>query len=185
MIWTGALTPDVEFQSTLSSRRATPPGRGGFGHGNDFNPRSPHGERLQFQFCPVARINFNPRSPHGERRSPVIGTDPSAIISIHALLTESDDAVAQAYREEAISIHALLTESDCGVSVSPFLRSDFNPRSPHGERLVPSIILVRSSCDFNPRSPHGERPTPAIASQSAYYISIHALLTESDRRFPR
>ena len=90
MIWTGALTPDVEFQSTLSSRRATPPGRGGFGHGNDFNPRSPHGERLQFQFCPVARINFNPRSPHGERRSPVIGTDPSAIISIHALLTESD-----------------------------------------------------------------------------------------------
>ena len=36
---------------------------------------------------------------------------------------------------EIISIHALLTESDVVCMVSPLYQShDFNPRSPHGER---------------------------------------------------
>ena len=37
--------------------------------------------------------------------------------------------------------------------------TDFNPRSPHGERrLVPQSAHLHSH--FNPRSPHGERPCP-------------------------
>ena len=32
-----------------------------------FNPRSPHGERLE-RYAPIcSSSNFNPRSPHGER----------------------------------------------------------------------------------------------------------------------
>ena len=33
----------------------------------NFNPRSPHGERLRRRPAPCRRWNFNPRSPHGER----------------------------------------------------------------------------------------------------------------------
>ena len=35
----------------------------------DFNPRSPHGERLNFRALSLLMQNFNPRSPHGERRN--------------------------------------------------------------------------------------------------------------------
>ena len=34
----------------------------------------------------------------------------------------------------------------------------FNPRSPHGERQAVHRYIPRSHRDFNPRSPHGERP---------------------------
>ena len=57
-----------EFQSTLSSRRATEFGLIGMIPMQYFNPRSPHGERLFVRVC------------LGEQVS----------ISIHALLTESD-----------------------------------------------------------------------------------------------
>ena len=125
---------------------------------SDFNPRSPHGERL-YGFCllsmeesisihaprtgsdcfvmmtvsPIA--DFNPRSPHGERRT----------------ITRS--------------------RRQC---------QNFNPRSPHGERrkrlstldtaaLFQSTLPARGATNrdclparlfphFNPRSPHGERP---------------------------
>ena len=36
-------------------------------HKIDFNPRSPHGERLQADDASNIFLNFNPRSPHGER----------------------------------------------------------------------------------------------------------------------
>ena len=38
-------------------------------------------------------------------------------------------------------------------------RTDFNPRSPHGERPATHSDR-RSQSDFNPRSPHGERRKP-------------------------
>ena len=79
--------------------------------------------------------NFNPRSPHGERPAAIVTLCNSEGISIHALLTESDEADAEAAIKDAlfqstlssrratveasilrggtvISIHALLTESD-------------------------------------------------------------------------
>ena len=34
----------------------------------DFNPRSPHGERLRLFAMWTLKAHFNPRSPHGERR---------------------------------------------------------------------------------------------------------------------
>ena len=56
-----------------------------------------------------------------------------------------------------ISIHALLTESD----------------------VLNWHSLIHQS-DFNPRSPHGERQHSFLAVTGATLISIHALLTESD-----
>ena len=129
----------VAFQSTLSSRRAT-----GIPHFSKtflryFNPRSPHGERLDLNNQRGLPLNFNPRSPHGERLRCRLGLSGSISISIHALLTESDFATFR-----FVIFHI-----------------DFNPRSPHGERRV-----------FRPKGIH------------LLGISIHALLTESDRRTP-
>ena len=56
-----------------------------------------------------------------------------------------------------ISIHAPRTGSDDPVdALFPDEYSDFNPRSPHGER--PKHMAHRRKFPyFNPRSPHGER----------------------------
>ena len=82
---------------------------------------------------------------------------PGAIISIHALLAESDNTADQEARKRLISIHALLAESDHLLIIYDTLRKNFYPRSPCGER---------------------HETTPCRVSQTQ--ISIHALLAESD-----
>ena len=84
-------TKTNEFLSTLSLRRATPGSTTLTFPGFDFYPRSPCGERH--------------RTPN--KRKQII------IISIHALLAESDfHLFASSGVDFAISIHALLAESD-------------------------------------------------------------------------
>ena len=56
------------------------------------------------------------------------------LISIHALLAESDLAGAVAVKKLTISIHALLAESDSTTAVNKPVVIDFYPRSPCGER---------------------------------------------------
>ena len=56
----------------------------------DFYPRSPCGERLAKTKIPQRVKNFYPRSPCGERHLRVVDGSKSSIISIHALLAESD-----------------------------------------------------------------------------------------------
>ena len=57
------------FQSTLPARGATTRRQSQMARINNFNPRSPHGERRRV-FLIFRRVqHFNPRSPHGERRS--------------------------------------------------------------------------------------------------------------------
>ena len=147
------------FQSTLSSRRATTEWTQSSHRQPDFNPRSPHGERPTRSAMPLTTDYFNPRSPHGERL---------------------DTSVA--------------------IKSPP---TYFNPRSPHGERPRPgyqpepkltfqsTLSSRRATLDqsssgrvaayFNPRSPHGERHVQDEESVVVHGISIHALLTESDR----
>ena len=57
---------------------------------------------------------------------------------------------------------------------------DFNPRSPHGERLAHAMAKEFPTEDFNPRSPHGERLTIADFARAALNISTHAPRTGSD-----
>ena len=148
--------------------------------------------------------NFYPRSPCGERPFCSIPTTQRRLISIHALLAESDGAgFAHGEKTDAISIHALLAESDGRQNLFIKGHKNFYPRSPCGERrLLPhthpplSSISIhallaesdrhdaqqrRSQRYFYPRSPCGERHAGVHVQRLAAHISIHALLAESDR----
>ena len=124
------------FLSTLSLRRATWRGTGYPPQLPDFYPRSPCGERPHFHlYTDLIVSNFYPRSPCGERLQGQCPPGKEPVISIHALLAESDHSVrpssCPAYRflstlslrrathisdyvrsADIISIHALLAESD-------------------------------------------------------------------------
>ena len=126
-------------------------------------------------------LNFYPRSPCGERRR----------------------RSAKLFRQNYISIHALLAESDWPSRLSCDPYGYFYPRSPCGERqpgerhansqqeFLSTLSLRRAtwvltgglSCDvyFYPRSPCGERPVVHQSDGHNDYISIHALLAESDK----
>ena len=62
------------------------------------------------------------------------GSRVTYIISIHALLAESDARKVAAVRAYKISIHALLAESDPRGKAPSKARYNFYPRSPCGER---------------------------------------------------
>ena len=123
-------------------------------------------------------------------------------ISIHAPLTGSDhDLTIPINSVSTISIHAPLTGSDFRGSVTPTHTRHFNPRSPHRERRVRVVAIIKCR-NFNPRSPHRERRhivrynsgvkifQSTLPSQGATLfrafdtrppqISIHAPLTGSD-----
>ena len=124
------------------------------------------------------------------------------VISIHALLAESDIYCHLSGASYSISIHALLAESDGPWSTLPIGMANFYPRSPCGERLVvdghrvhitrflSTLSLRRATLRpthgeagnvyFYPRSPCGERPPCQSPSLRGVHISIHALLAESD-----
>ena len=100
-------------------------------------------------------------------------------ISIHALLAESDLIHITQYSMCKISIHALLAESDKPDKKAGSQEKDFYPRSPCGERpFFYSLTACRQY--FYPRSPCGERPSCFSLWFLGLFISIHALLAESD-----
>ena len=130
------------------------------------------------------RCHFYPRSPCGERLD--VNNPVAALTSI--------------------SIHALLAESDCYSLRHSAQGRYFYPRSPCGERLQSECPFAEAVPDFYPRSPCGERLVNlgniattrtlflstlslrrATARPRYYsmgrYISIHALLAESDHSF--
>ena len=124
-------------------------------------------------------INFYPRSPCGERRMYHKVDRERACISIHALLAESDLSGSLCCLIIKISIHALLAESDVtvlgiqhrvGISIHALLaESDIGP-----------LIFNVQPRNFYPRSPCGERLLPTLHATKLANISIHALLAESD-----
>ena len=193
-----------EFQSTLPARGATECTACSRRASDDFNPRSPHGERLSsFRACARLDLFQSTLPARGATKDGVAYSTP-IFISIHAPRTGSDVTIFALFcRHINISIHAPRTGSDCGPpGRTTALRSDFNPRSPHGERhaecpedfaaLPISIHAPRTGSDFrdvresgrrenfNPRSPHGERLGGKSGLISAGTISIHAPRTGSD-----
>ena len=147
-----------------------------------FYPRSPCGERLYVSYNMYNATNhFYPRSPCGERRYKRIIPPRYTPISIHALLAESDRLpLCTCPPLRNISIHALLAESDSGGSGVPLLPIEF----------LSTLSLRRATCSprtgfcrpryFYPRSPCGERRRTAANRRPIFFISIHALLAESD-----
>ena len=57
---------------------------------------------------------------------------------------------------------------------------NFYPRSPCGERQESQQPSGHPTTDFYPRSPCGERPELDTLANNSPFISIHALLAESD-----
>ena len=125
----------AQFLSTLSLRRATHQQSVDGDSGNDFYPRSPCGERpaitrvRKSETAFLSTLSLRRATPHAIKKSP------RSIISIHALLAESDFLTGCLFNDIAkflstlslrratavrllhgqvfgISIHALLAESD-------------------------------------------------------------------------
>ena len=147
---------DTIFLSTLSLRRATLPVRSARHVLANFYPRSPCGERRWAPRTPGPNLYFYPRSPCGERRISGPRTCKGKLfLSTLSLRRATYDA--ELYTPYAlISIHALLAESDRPRCYDYRPHLDFYPRSPCGERHAIKW-LGYSELDFYPRSPCGER----------------------------
>ena len=113
------------------------------------------------------------------------------LISIHALLAESDRLGLLGWLRTLISIHALLAESDArrasrqqpaGISIHALLaESDFSPKpKDKSNRISIHALLAESDAgthaqwptrqDFYPRSPCGERQwTPLNSPVRCYF----------------
>ena len=126
---------------------------------NNFNPRSPQGERRsEAALTPAAGGHFNPRSPQGERRPPARRLPREVAISIHAPRKGSDRL------HEAQQVRPVGFQSTLPARGATF-------------RNVSSIYLKRY---FNPRSPQGERPRLERRHGRPAGISIHAPRRGSD-----
>ena len=201
------LIPFLLFQPTLPARGATVRGvisailgnisthaprtgsdlmlSGYFYSHYNFNPRSPHGERLKGSSSAKGRRNFNPRSPHGERHDKDDPNGWKMEISTHAPRTGSDSRCTWKKNRESGFQPTLPARGATFCTPCPAIaNNDFNPRSPHGERLA-----IRHSChrgqNFNPRSPHGERLLCRSRFRHSRQISTHAPRTGSDPRSAR
>ena len=193
----------TSFLSTLSLRRATAKNTSIAGRITSFLSTLSL-RRATIQGISTSRKNtyFYPRSPCGERRDVVRASGGGLIISIHALLAESDPPkmlgrtvptiflstlslrrathpIGVLITVIEISIHALLAESD---------REPTAFRTPH--HIFLSTLSLRRATGliffcvlyhyFYPRSPCGERHQDKFSFPPAKKISIHALLAESD-----
>ena len=185
-------------------RRATPAGSDQRHSTDNFYPRSPCGERQRSGRPKAPARDFYPRSPCGERlwllfkfklkevflstlslrraTIPLRSRLKRAIISIHALLAESDGLYQYDNTIFDISIHALLAESDEFSHFFPYCWTDFYPRSPCGERreyyaisICQKIISIHALLAESDLIPHQQKRRNRI--------SIHALLAESDMSF--
>ena len=133
MVDRGAMTPNISIHAPRGGSDTGFPRN--IRHKNNFNPRSPWGERhhlalhgaapIGFQSTlpvggatgvtvalPPATVNFNPRSPWGERHGHCAYCCMSVVISIHAPRGGSDRPAVR----------------------YPTRPGYFNPRSPWGER---------------------------------------------------
>ena len=124
----------LTFQSTLPARGATMTDPDGESYETFQSTLPARGATTRRTLTPIITSNFNPRSPHGERLYGYLGTIP-VYISIHAPRTGSDICQLLAdYDRPTISIHAPRTGSDLMALLQRRRLTYFNPRSPHGER---------------------------------------------------
>ena len=121
-----------------------------------FYPRSPCGERPALAVLLMCNLYFYPRSPCGERRVHYDNYNLHCVISIHALLAESDISTNNHIRVR----ENFYPRSPCGerqwTPLNSPVRCYFYPRSPCGERPL-ALCSCGGACDFYPRSPCGER----------------------------
>ena len=169
----------------------------------DFNPRSPHGERLDCQGKRVYRSQFQSTLPARGATAWTAGMlSWTRRISIHAPRTGSDcrgfspgaapppfqstlpargATFVAVFRErgDLISIHAPRTGSDQSATRRAGAGAYFNPRSPHGERLYRYLMLAYIE-RFQSTLPARGATSYEFQFLAGQYISIHAPRTGSD-----
>ena len=112
---------------------------------------------------PRHSMNFNPRSPHGERHHKD-GRTTGRLISIHAPRTGSDlaefdlQALYQQF-QSTLPARGATPPAPASWTASPPFQSTLPARGATGTAAVRGAAAT----DFNPRSPHGERPTVSTA----------------------
>ena len=164
-----AVASKSRFQPTLPARGATSSTQYSKPCFWYFNPRSPHGERRHqaaenqqdgniSTHAPRTgsdagksraarrRRNFNPRSPHGERQRGKYIT-----IGVHRFQPTlpargATLVITRLMPYSVISTHAPRTGSDIATFVSGSIATNFNPRSPHGERRRPAPGAENRQC---------------------------------------
>ena len=108
----GAHVKKGEFQPTLPARGATT-SKGTMPLQSPFQPTLPaRGATLSMSCCTICPENFNPRSPHGERRKHHCRSAGGYPISTHAPRTGSDADARLPIIQLDISTHAPRTGSD-------------------------------------------------------------------------
>ena len=170
----------------------------------DFYPRSPCGERLWvLRKVPILSIFLSTLSLRRATYQDKFSI-PSDNISIHALLAESDTPTLESLTPTQTFLSTLSLRRatypcsgkmwSCGFLSTLSLRRatgvsircvalvmNFYPRSPCGERRESQPPCERPTTYFYPRSPCGERLSCYVNPVPVNYISIHALLAESDQ----
>ena len=197
----------MTFLSTLSLRRATRAGSDQR-HSPDISiyallAESDH-HRSTYQH---QGRHFYPRSPCGERRKP-------RRLKSRLMVFLSTLSLRRATRCQfngdngkiflsTLSLRRATKSQSSGAGIAKY----FYPRSPCGERprrdsrqhpageFLSTLSLRRATAiddyfagrndHFYPRSPCGERLTSNVVIRDSTYISIHALLAESDRKQKR
>ena len=201
----GAHVKKGEFQPTLPARGATT-SKGTMPLQSPFQPTLPaRGATLSMSCCTICPENFNPRSPHGERRGLPTTERGQIIISTHAPRTGSDKVGRGLEMESRISTHAPRTGSDRlgrgGVFPAPVISTHaprtgsdnvpgecltaqrlFQPTLPARGATPRDIFFPAGKENFNPRSPHGERRVIVFNPGCLNIISTHAPRTGSDFR---
>ena len=104
---------------------------------DNFYPRSPCGERHNLLTSVVSSADFYPRSPCGERRVHYDNYNLHCVISIHALLAESDTILkVYGYGDNKFLSTLSLRRATPLLAYCQGHIKNFYPRSPCGERLL-------------------------------------------------
>ena len=148
---------------------------------DNFNPRSPHGERRLIQHPERRPQRFQSTLP---ARGATYSISKSGALMIFQSTLPARGATFGDALFELPQVH-FNPRSPHGErqefldETYDYKPVNFNPRSPHGERPLLLIVGMRHE-NFNPRSPHGERLAGIDDMRKTLEISIHAPRTGSD-----
>ena len=124
--------------------------------------------------------DFNPRSPHGERLVGCQSVSASELISTHAPRTGSD-AAAGSRTFPACQFQPTLPARGATHDFHVFIADgQFQPTLPARGATRSEGTCAARRMDFNPRSPHGERHRDGGEDAADAHISTHAPRTGSD-----
>ena len=151
----------ILFQSTLPVWGATVLQRLQSPRYRNFNPRSPCGERRLRRRFRWRWVNFNPRSPCGERL--LLRDQGVPGEAFQSTLPVWGATTCWLHRPfiQVISIHAPRVGSDLNAIPNGIFPPEFQSTLPVWGATAYTPLLANGRTDFNPRSPCGERhPLP-------------------------